>query len=284
MSFALPLALAGLLPVAALALLLWQRAPMLVSALPGGWGRIIEPALARYMARGLSRPGLGQAWLCLGIAALLVVAIARPLLPLGEAPDYANVAGRVIVLDANNVGMADRRIVTGRLLNMAPEVPTALVAVAGEAYSVVPFTTDRTQIDRYLAVLTPEMMPRPGNSLHLGIAQAEEALAQAGVIAAQIVLVTGAETPPSVVELPETETLRAVVVPVADLALWSGFADGYGARLIDFSDPSPAIEDIRGALSDLTGSLPAAAIDISPWLYGLAMMLWLVLFRRRSAS
>ena len=207
MSFAAPLWLAGLVPVAALAWALWRQAPMLVPALPGCWARLIEPPLRRFMARDLSRPGLGQVWLCLGIAACLVVAMARPLIPLGTGTDYANMVGRVILIDADQEGIAERRIAVDRFLELSPDVPTSLVAVAGDAYMIVPFTTDAAQIDRYLRVLEPDAMPMPGLAVHSGLALGEKIIADAGVVAGQIVLIAGPRAPDAVVDLPGTETL-----------------------------------------------------------------------------
>lgn len=282
MSFGIPLALLGLIPVVAVALLLWRRAPMLLSALPGGWARIIGPELTDYMARGLSRPGLGQAWLCIAAAGIVVLAIARPLVPLGGGIDYANLAGRVIVLDAISDGIEDRRITVDRILELSPDVPTSLVALSSDAYTIVPFTTDRAQIDRYLRVLDADVIPDPGLSMHTGIAHAEKVLADAGVVAAQMVMIFGGDAPPRVLDIPETDTLRWFVVPEAS-DRWERFANGYQAEITNGSTVEPLVDDMSLALEALRGSLPGAAADFSPWLYALAMVLWLGLFRRRSA-
>lgn len=283
MTFAQPLALLGLLPLGAMVILLWRQAPALVPALPGGWARLIAPPLRRYMARDLERPGLAQVWLILGVCACLVVAIARPLVPLGDGEGWANLVGRVIVIDAEHDGMAARRIAVDRLLALSPDVPTALVAVAGDAYQIVPFTTDAAQIDRYLRVLEPDAMPVRGIAVHTGLAMAERILADARVVAGQIVLVVGAGAPGSPVELPDTETLKSVVV-AGDPAGWDGVADLHGADLVVATDLGPVTGALDAAVRALRAGLPGAAIDIAPWLYALAGLLTLGLFRRRAAS
>lgn len=283
MSFGHPIALTGLLPLAALAVLLWRRAPALVPALPGGWTRLIAPPLRRYMARDLTRPGLGQVWLTLGVAACLVVAAARPLVPLGEGRDWANRVGRVIVIDADNAGMPARRIVVDRLLEASPRVPTALVAVAGDAYMIVPFTTDSTQVDRYLQVLEPDAMPVPGLAVHTGLALAEKIVADAGIVARQIVLIAGERAPAGPVELPGTATLRSVVT-TGNAAGWDRVAEVYGADLAASEDLTPVTGALEAAVRALAADLPGEVIDLTAWLIALALVLALGLFRRRSAE
>lgn len=283
MSFSHPIALAGLLPIAALAVLLWRQAPALVPALPGGWARLITPPLRRYMARDLSRPGLGQVWLTLGITACLIIAIARPLIPLGEGRDWANRVGRVIVMDADRDGIAGRRIVATRLLEASPLVPTALVAVAGDAYMVVPFTTDAAQIDRYLRVLEPDAMPARGLAVHTGLALAEKVIAEAGVIARQIVLIAGDGAPANPVDLPPTETLKSLIA-AGDATGWDEVAAAYGADIAAPDDLAPVTGALDAAVRALAADLPGEMVDLSPWLIALALALMLGLFRRRSAE
>lgn len=282
MSFVHPFVLLGLLPLAALAFLLWRQAPMLVPALPGGWARLIEPPLRRFMARDLSRPGLAQVWLCLAIAALLVAAAARPLLPVGDPTDYANMVGRVVVVDADAPDIARRRIAVDRLLAASPRVPTALVALAGDAYLVVPFTTDRAQIDRYLVVLEPDAMPLEGMALHAGLALAEKVIADAGVVAGQIVLFAGDKGPGTLFDVPASETLRTFVV-AGDPEVWRAAAERHGADLTPDQDLEPVTSSLSSAIDALRADLPGGAIDIAPWLMALSVLLCLGLFRRRSA-
>lgn len=283
MSFAHPFALLGLLPLAGLAILLWRQAPSLVPALPGGWAKLIAPPLRRYMARDLTRPGLGQVWLTLGIAACLVLAIARPLVPTGDGRDWANLVGRVLVIDAEHDGIAARRIVVDRLLAASPKVPTALVALSGDAYVLVPFTTDAAQIDRYLRVLEPDAMPMRGLAVHTGLALAEKTISDAGVLARQIVLVVGAGAPGDAVDLPETDTLRAVIT-AGDPAGWDKVAAAYGAEVASSDSLAGVTEALDAAVRDLAASLPGEMIDLSPFLIALALVLALGLFRRRSAE
>ena len=283
MSFAHPLALIGLLPLAALAVLVWRQAPALVPALPGGWARLIAPPLRRYMARDLRRPGLGQVWLCLCIAGCLVVAIARPLIPLGEGRDWANLVGRVIVIDAEHDQIAARRIVADRLLAASPRVPTALVAVAGDAYMVVPFTTDAAQIERYLRVLEPDAMPVRGLALHTGLALAEKIIRDSGVVARQVVVITGGAAPGSTVDLPETGTLKSLVTAGSPEG-WDRVADSYGADLAGVDDLTPVTAALDAAVRQLAADLPGEMGDLAPWFLALALVLALALFRQRSAE
>lgn len=282
MTFATPLFLLALIPLAIVAFLLWRQAPMLVPALPGGWARLIQPELRGFMARDLARPGLGQVWLCLAVAAIMIVGAARPLIPLGQSTDYANLIGRVIVLDADRPGIEERRIIVDQLLLAAPDAPTALALVAGDAYLVTPFTTDIAQIDRYLRVAEPDAMPAPGLAVHSALALAERVIADARIVAAQIVLVAGADAPAQMAKIPETDTLRAFVI-AGDPAAWQSGSAQYGADLHAADDLEPVTAALGAAIEDLRADLPGAVIDISPWVFGLAMVLSLGLFRQRSA-
>ena len=283
MTFEQPLAMLALIPLALIAVALWKRAPALVPALPGGWAQLIQAPLRRYMARDLTRPGLGQVWLVLAIAVCLILGIARPLAPLGEGRDWTNQVGRVIVIDSETDGMAGRRIVVDNLIAASPDVPTALVAMAGDAYIVVPFTTDVRQIDRYLRVLAPDAMPIRGMAVHSGVALAEKAIADAGVVIGQIVLVVGPGAPERPVELPETKTLRDLIT-VGDPTGWQSIAASYGASNTSSTDLSAIKARLDAAITGLRAKLPGAVIDIAPWLFGLAVVLSLGMFRRRNAQ
>ena len=71
------------------------------------------------------------------------------------------------------------------LLDATPEIPTALVVASGDAFNVVPLTTDRAFLDRYLNVIAPDVMPLEGRALQVTVAQAEGILTLAGVLAGQ---------------------------------------------------------------------------------------------------
>ncbi len=285
MTFAEPLALLLLLPVAAAALLLHRRPAAASRRLPGAWRRLVEPALRSALADGIVGGGGGQARLAAAAAVLLVLALARPLVDLGNAPDYANLAGRVVVVDLGaGAGAQDAKLAAAGLVGAAGPVPTAIVAAAGEAYTVVPLTTDQAHLERYLRVLTPEIIPVAGRALHTGLAHAEALLRGAGIAVGQIVLVSGGPAPAHDVDIAPSETLRVMLAAAGSAADWEAFAAANDADVRgpqDIAEIAAGLE--RAAEQKLRRSAAGSFTDLAPWLTGLAMLVWLGFFRRRTA-
>ena len=278
-----------LLAVPILAFLAWPKAlrvpwPALAPAgLPGDWRRVVEPPL-RAALRGPDlesdrrRGGILVPVLWL----LLVLALAGPGIETGERRDFANLAGRVIVLDLGGAAdIADQRLVARRLLDRSPGVPTAIVAATGDAFDVIPLTTDRQAIERYLQVIDAGLMPVGGRALPLAFAHAEEVLTRASIIAGQVVLVTGGAAP-AVQDRGTSAWSHAIVIAGPGLESWRPFAESVDARLVD-------AEGLTAVETDLARDLARAAreagerirVDLSAWIMALAALLWLGLFRRR---
>ncbi len=286
MTFAQPLVLLLIVPVIALAALVRRRSPMVVAGLPGAWGRAVAPPLRGYLARQLSARRFGQVGLCAAIATLLAVALARPLIEAEGGADFANLVGRVIVLDLHaGAEFQEQRLIAERLIDVSPAVPTAIVAIAGEAYTIVPFTTDRRQAERYLQVLSPTLMPVQGRALHAGIAHAEALLSSAGVAIGQIVLTASGEAPQDAVAIARSRSLRAVIAPDRAPQSWQAFAETYDAELAARDELAGIVASLERAVDRFRRRhAPSGYVDLSPWAIGLALVLWLGLFRRRAQS
>lgn len=283
MTFAAPSTLLLVVPLALAGLFVWLRGDLLVSALPGQWNRIVAPGLRRFLAQRMPERRRGQLGLCLTIAALLVVALARPGIEAGGAPTYGNLSGRVLVLDLGADGdVRDQRLFARRLFEQSLGIPTAIVAVAGDAYDVVPLTTDRRQAFRYLSALEPSVMPEAGRALHRGLAHGEAVLKKAGIVAGQVVLVTNGRPPPQGDQAPPSGLLRAVAVMGPRTLAWADYAEGQDARLVGPTELASVVRDLDDAVSYQRRTRAATTqIDLTPWLIGLALCLWLGLFRRR---
>lgn len=278
MSAAIPLYLLLLIPLAGAAWALTRRMGPAANRLPGGWNALVAPQLKAYLAQRSAARRNRMPILLLGVAAVIVLALTRPGFHHGRELDLTGVAGRVIVMDATT-DIARQALFLRELQDATPRVPTAVIAAAGDAYVIAPFTTDPAQIHRYLNVLVPDMMPGEGRRLHLGLARAEALLNRAGYLAGQVIL-TAEAPPPAPVPIAPSESLRVVVA--LGQGDWSAFADSYGAALRDGAAAARASNDlIELAETAARDSLPGARLDLSPWLIGGAMALWLVLFRRR---
>ncbi len=284
MMLAYPIALILLLPLAYVALATVRRGPVAAPGLPGGWARLVAPALRPYLARYTVRSDLSRVYLCLAIAVCLIVALSRPLIGPQAEPDAANFAGRVIVFDVQTAdAMRRQHIFAGRLMDSGPPIATAIVAVAGDAYSIVPLTTDRNQIDRYVNVLEPAMMPQSGRALQAGLGQAEQILNTADILVGQIVLITEGRPPDEVVEVPTSRTPRVIALTSGDRDAWKAFADASGAQVAGADDAARLAEAMRARIARLARTAaPGGAVDLAPLFVALAMALWLALFRRRA--
>ena len=285
MTFAYPFALLLLLPAFGLLawLKLWHGRAGL--GLPGHWHRIIDTTMQSFMVKQVVSQRQLPVGLWLVIWALLVLALARPVLDVGEPAPSGNLVGRVIALDVGaSVDPERQRWIAYRILDAAPTTPTALVVATGEAFDIVPFTTDRGHLDRYLQVIKPEVMPVSGRSPGMAVTHAESLLARAGMVVGQLVLVTGG-TVPAAEAAAAGDWLRAVVVDGDRASAWEDYAERIGAQLADTTTIDDVISELDGKVADtLQDSDDAAGFAAGPWLIAAAACLWLLFFRRiRSA-
>lgn len=280
MSFALPIVLILMVPLAAAAWVLTKGGLAAGGRLPGAWNTMVAPSLKRFLATRAAANRNRAPFLALAIAGLIVLALARPGGETGAELDLTGLAGRVIVMDAST-DISRQAVFIREMEDANPTLPTAIIAAGADAYLITPFTTDPEQTHRYLNVLTPDMMPGEGRRLHFGLAMAESTLARAGYPAGQIILTTDLSPPPPV-PIAKSDTIRTVAV-LGD-GDWRDFADAYGANIVGSGAGATASDDLLVRVKDeVTATLPGARFDLSVWLIGAAMLGWLILFRRRSS-
>jgi Ca-activated chloride channel family protein len=173
-SFAEPVRLALLaLPALAVGLALYRHRRRLQQqrklASPGVWRRLLGGIPATGVVRLI-------AW-C-GAAVLLVLAVARP--QWGEMPAEETIRTRdlVIALDVSDSMLCEdlrpsrlaRSIET--LIRLLPQLEgnrMAVVVFAGEAYSLVPLTTDLSAVAVFLEGVGPGMVALPGSNLQRAV-------------------------------------------------------------------------------------------------------------------
>ncbi len=285
MSFGAPYTLLLILP--ALGALVWLKTRFRPGAarLPGDWSRIVEPALQPFMARRAATGSRAPVVLMLFVWTLLVLALAQPSIDTGKTSDYANLAGRVIVLDlGSGADVHNQRLAVIRLIESAPKVPTAIVVATSESFEAVPMTTDRAHLERYLQVIDADVMPVAGRSLDLAAAHGEGLLARASIIAGQVVVISGGSAPRGTTAMPPRWP-RALVVASGKLSDWRAYGDRTRARLTDVDGLAPISNDLQRdiARASRQGDRQARR-DLAPWLAGMALALWLALFRRRRTA
>lgn len=274
-----------LLPFFALALifLVPQR-----GRLPAGWAALVGQTLQQYLARGLrpplrdwSRPMLLALW---GLLAAMLAGIS---LGLNKPPDVVNLYARVLVLDLGATSDARQLLAARDMIRRYPEVPTGVVAVTAQAFDVVPVTTDQQHLDRYLQVLSDQLVPVAGRQPERGLQRAALLLRRSEVMAGQIVLLSSGAAPTALESIAALAKRYGIwlVAPDAD-AGWRSYAAAIGvpaSQLVGAGAFSAIAKDLDRRRSDAAAD--AASVrerrELTPWLIGLSLPLWLLLFLRR---
>jgi Ca-activated chloride channel homolog len=132
---------------------------------------------------------------------LAVLALAGPAFRQAEQPLARAESALIIALDLSDrmraTDLEPDRITRARfklaaLLQSRREGQTALVAYAGDAFTVAPLTDDALSLGDLLAALTPETMPEAGQRPDRAIALAQKLLRDAGFARGDLLLVTDA--------------------------------------------------------------------------------------------
>ncbi|HEX5489018.1 MAG TPA: VWA domain-containing protein [Rhodanobacteraceae bacterium] len=235
------------LALAPLPLVLWALAR--ASGGRAALSRIADAALLPYLVRDTGT----RRRFALGLAAcawlLATAAMSGPAWQKTAAPLYVNGAARVVALSLSNDmlvqdvkpnRMTRARFAVRDLLEGAGDARTALVAYAGDAFTVAPLTDDKHTVFNLLRVLEPNVMPVAGNDAAAGIRQGVALLQQAHVKGGEIVLVTDTADDAAVdaartaraggirVDVLGVGTTEGAPVPRAE----GGFANGPGGLLM----------------------------------------------------
>lgn len=179
-----------------LALVLWFRRSLRNDS---SWLRICDPLLMPFVVEGgaARRTGLFQALAAAG-GVLALVALAGPVWRELPQPVFRGQSALVIALDVSTsmevADVAPNRLVRARhkivdLLGRRVDGQTALVAFAGDAFTVTPLTDDNRTIEALLSSVTPDIMPVPGTRTDRAIDRARHLLQQASAPRGRVLLV-----------------------------------------------------------------------------------------------
>lgn len=280
MSFVAPYALLLIPPFAALYMLCRSPRFNVAAQLPGAWARVVAPAFRRIVGAQSQTRSAPQIMTFLA-GCLLILALARPGVDLRPPEDFASLGGRVMVLDVGADLTRHRQFVSA-LQQVDPATATAVVAVAGDAYRVTPFTSDTTHIDRYMRVLSADMMPRPGHKPHLGLALAERLLEQGGFVVRQVVILSARTAPEETVIVPPVGVSR-VFIDLLDEDSWRDWATAQTAEIVERDRIDAITGDFFAATwTAARAELPDAMLELKTPLIALAALLFLFKFRRRA--
>jgi len=286
--------------VVALALFAVRRAAPL-----GDWGRAIDPALMEYLTRsGAVLGGQRGANLAAGLcAAGLVLALAGPAVEQRNTGSFRNLDETVLVLDlsrsvAEGGNLQGVREAAAAVADAAETRPVALIVYAGDAYLAVSPTTDRDSLGTTLFALTADTVPDRGSHPERGLALAGRTLAEAGVIAADVVLISDGD---GIGEsaLREAAAIRArgwrvgtLFVPAKalppgapppDATALARLAAAGGGPHADIATPGPVLDAVAAPTAQhlaAGGYGVVAFADLGRWLLALAALPALLLFRR----
>lgn len=259
--------------------------------LPGAWKRAIDPGLQGLLSGTVKRIQRQTALIAFIIAWILLAAcLATISFGQTSVPTMRNLYARVVVIDLGLGEPSRERVAAARyLIDNDRNVPTAVVAVTERAFDVVPLTRDDAHLDRYLQVLTPDVMPIEGRSLMRGVERAILLLDRAGIQARQIAVFTDGPAPPVGRFLkPENPSLQNVWIVHPDTAgddwqKFGGYVDAHFATDLDLSVMQDDLEERRNEAAAEAISIRERR-DLTPWLILLLLPLWLMIFFRRQAD
>ncbi|GJE25433.1 vWA domain-containing protein [Methylobacterium organophilum] len=290
------------LPVVAVLVLraAWRSAPL------GDWSKAVDPALMALLARrGAVLGGRRQANLAAGLlAAVIAMALTGPAVERPEAAAFRNLDATVVVLDLSRSvteggRFRDARQAAESVGQAAGTRSVAVVIYAGDAYLAASPTTDRDSLGTMLFALDADTIPDRGTHPERGLALARRTLAEANVVAADVVLISDGDGVGQAAER-EAQAIRAkgwhlhtLFVPASrplppgapqpDAAALGRLASAGGGRAADVDAPGPVLDRVGASTAQhlaAGGYSVLAFADLGRWLLLAALIPALILFRR----
>jgi len=290
------------IPVVALLALraAWRAAPL------GDWGRAVDPALMAHLARaGAVLGGKRQANRAAALAAgAIALALTGPAVERQETATFRNLDETVIVLDLSRSvteggNLQGVRQAAAAIAEAAGTRAVSLVVYAGDAYLAASPTTDRDSLGTTLFALDADTVPDRGSHPERGLALAHRTLAEADVVAADVVLITdgdgiGAAADREARALADRGwRLQALFVPAdkplppgapkPDRAALEALVRAGGGNIADIAAPGAVLDAVgAGTAQHLAagGYGVLAYADLGRWLLLIAALPALALFRR----
>ena len=181
-----------------LALLPWLARRRAAHGSP--WAKLVDPELLPHLLVADSGSAARHRGMALGLTVLLgVLALSGPAFRQAPQAEVVREAGLVIALDLS-AGMlspdtppdrlARARFEITDLLRRRGDGQTALIAYAGEAFTVAPLTDDASTLETLLNALEPEIMPVSGQRPERALALADRLLRNAGLSGGDVLLVS----------------------------------------------------------------------------------------------
>lgn len=162
----------------------------------GDWQRASDPALLRAL-RALGKVETRASRLplvaTLGVAVLVILALAGPAVERRDSLSYRNLDGVVLVVDASRSVTEDARwpqaMTMARFAIAALGTrPGGLIVFAGDAYVATDLTLDHLQLGQTVSLIDENTVPDPGSRPARALALAGDLMRNAGVVAGDVIL------------------------------------------------------------------------------------------------
>jgi len=166
----------------------------------GNWSDVCDEALLPFILQDSDTQATHR-WtsLAMFIASILaIIALAGPTWERLPTPAFRNDAALVLALDLsrsmNTNDIKPSRLIRARykiadILQQRKDGLTALIAYAGDAFTVTPLTSDTTTISNQLNALNTDIMPSQGSNTMAALKLAVELLQQGGQTQGSILLI-----------------------------------------------------------------------------------------------
>lgn len=275
-----------------LAWLLWSRRGGL-----GDWEQVADPALMRAMsALGNIDASASRGPLLAGLvtAGLAAIALSGPAIERRDTLSFRNLDGVLFIVDASRSVTEDTRwpqmLTTGRFgLASLGTRPGGLIVYAGDAYVATDMTLDHLQLGQTFSLIGPDLVPDDGSRPERALQLAADLLAQAEVIAGDVVLFTDGDGlgPASLgaAEAIAAEGARLSIIGMGNSPQLETHARAGGGQVFTLND-SDALE--RWLSEDMRTRLERQDYPLLYWrdmgryILVLALVPMLLLFRRES--
>ncbi|MBS3798853.1 VWA domain-containing protein [Pseudoalteromonas sp. BDTF-M6] len=162
-----------------------------------------QPLIAPHLAAQVMQEGAEQrqnnGLLNALLLALMVVAMAGPSFSKQELPVYEAKMARVMVMDMSrsmfSTDISPNRLQQARfkaldMVELFKEGETALIAYAGDAFTISPLTSDSQTLTNLIPSLSPDIMPEQGSNVLAALTLAQELLEQADYPQGDIILIS----------------------------------------------------------------------------------------------
>lgn len=250
--FLRPQLLLLLLPAAIAVYLIWRR------RLSGStWFNVIDAELLPHLLEGEQKATERWPVMLAAVAALIaILALAGPAWKRLPQPVSQTQDALLILLDLSlsmrATDVSPSRIERTHLkirdvLRERNEGLTALIAYAGDAHTVAPFTDDAKTIESMLPALKPEIMPKLGSRPELAVELGQQLLQDANLNNARVLLITDD------IRVGQIDAMQSGLGSTLELAVMS----------VGNEEGSPIPLPQGGFLKDNAGEIIVAKVDVS---------------------